>query len=97
MNIKLSEMYADLDNDSLDAVVERAIGGNRKLGAESIRAKLFAQGYRVQRDKVRQSVERIDPVGVALRALQTQLQKSVHSVPAPLSRIHIDGNHKLIR
>ena len=54
-------------------------------------------GVTIQRQRVRDAMERVDPAGVALRALQPQLQRRQYKVAGPNSLWHIDGNHKLIR
>ena len=54
-------------------------------------------GVTIQRQRVRDAMERNDPAGVALRALQPQLQRRQYKVAGPNSLWHIDGNHKLIR
>ncbi|MGH0135871.1 UNVERIFIED_CONTAM: hypothetical protein FKN15_058686 [Acipenser sinensis] len=45
-----------------------------------------------------ESMKRVDPEGVLERALSLHtVRRRSYSVPAPQSRWHIDGNHKLIR
>lgn len=59
---------------------------------------LSAQGIRIQRQRVQESMGRVDSQGVLLRTLQLNpRRRRRYSVPAPNSLWHIDGNHKLIR
>ena len=51
---------------------------------------------KVQRYRVRESLERVDPGGAAVRAVQS-IQRRTYTVAGPNSLWHIDGNHKLIR
>ena len=93
----LSDRYSNLSNDRLDELVKEAIGENKKIGMEGVRAKLKATGVTVQRQRVRNAVEKVDPVGIAIRSLRPKLQRSTYVVAAPNSLWHLDGNHKLIR
>ena len=56
----------------------------------------MSQGVRVQRQRLRKSIKRVDPVGRRIRAINT-IQRRVYNVHSPLSLWHMDGNHKLIR
>ena len=89
--------YTVLSDDALDGLLQDVIGLNQNVGAEGARARLRARGIKIQRQKVRDAMERVDPVGVALRALHPRLERSVYAVGGPNSLWHIDGNHKLIR
>ena len=45
---------------------------------------------------MRQSLQRLDPVGVSLRSCRA-IRRLVYSVTRSLALWHFDGNHKLIR
>ncbi len=96
-DLKLRQRYSSLSDEALDEMVKEVIGSNKKIGAGSVKARLQASGVTLQRQRVRDSVSRVDPVGVALRALHPKLERSIYSVAGPNSLWHIDGNHKLIR
>ena len=53
-------------------------------------------GLHVQRDRIRASINRVDPTGAALR-WACVVTRRVYSVPWPNSLWHMDGNHSLIR
>src|SRR6266542_3056461 len=57
---------------------------------------LEMQGIRIQRERVRSSIRRIDPWGMVNRFAEMTTRR-VYSVAGPNSLWHIDGNHKLIR
>ena len=57
---------------------------------------LCSEGIRVPRSRLRASLHRVDPSGVADRRSCT-IRRRVYSVPHPNYIWHIDGNHKLIR
>ena len=46
--------------------------------------------------RIRDSLRRIDPVGVVSRLIHT-VNRRTYSVPSPNALWHVDGNHKLIR
>lgn len=96
-NIKLHDIYSDLTDEALDEALQNIIGLNRSVGAEGARARLHSHGITVPRQRVRDAMERIDPAGVAIRALHPKLQRRTYAVAGPNSLWHIDGNHKLIR
>lgn len=54
---------------------------------------------KVQRWRVRQSIQRVDPTGVSQRREQAsrRISRRVYGNPHPHYCWHIDGNHKLIR
>ncbi|PIK47113.1 hypothetical protein BSL78_16009 [Apostichopus japonicus] len=61
-----------------------------------IRGNLIANRINVSRDRIRESMKRVDPAGVEFRR-RISLHRRVYSVPGPNYLWHIDGNHKLIR
>ena len=50
----------------------------------------------VQRNRLRASIQRVNPHATALRRIET-VKRRVYSGDGPNSLWHIDGNHKLIR
>ena len=59
---------------------------------------LLSAGHRVQQRRVRESMRRVDPNGVFLRAIEIRtVRRRRYQVPGPQALWHIDGNHKLIR
>lgn len=85
-----------ITDQELDVVVQEISHSNFRLGSGSVHAILRQRGHIVQRDRVRASLQRVDPEGVALRWGQT-VQRRNYCVHGPNSLWHIDGNHKLIR
>jgi len=63
-----------------------------------VSAYLGACGFRVQEARVRESLERVDGVGVAVRWSQNRIiHRRVYNVPYPNALRHIDGNMSLSR
>lgn len=92
-----SVTYSDVTDDALDDMIKDIVAGNDQLGSEAVRAQLRAGGVRVQRDRVRRSLVRINPSAAALRAMSQRPQRRLYSVAGPNSLWHLDGNYKLIR
>ena len=58
----------------------------------------FKSRDKVQQVRIGESMRRVDPEGVLLRALTIDtVNRRKYQVYAPLALWHIDGNHKLIR
>lgn len=55
--------------------------------------------YNIQRRRIRQSIQRVDGIGVAERAerVNQRIRRRVYGSPYPHYCWHLDGNHKLIR
>lgn len=57
---------------------------------------LRAEGIVIQRNRIFESLVRVDEAGVALRWSHA-IQRRTYQVSGPNALWHIDGNHKLIR
>ncbi len=66
------------------------------IGEVMLTGHLRSQNIVVQRQRIGESLRRVDPVGVVARRT-TAIARRVYSVPHPDFIWHVDGNHKLIR
>ena len=66
------------------------------IGYKTVDGYLLSQGVRVQRQRVRDSLYRLEPERQELRRVSA-VHRRHYSVESPLSLWHIDGHHKLIR
>ncbi|KAM4521402.1 uncharacterized protein V3H82_002518 [Fundulus diaphanus] len=83
---ELDQLICDIKKDMLHA------------GYRLVKGALQARGFRVQWERVRASMHRIDTVGILCRMTQLGcVVRRTYSVPAPKSLMHIDTNHKLVR
>ena len=89
-------MYSTIDDSHLDALVQHASNEHPGIGIRMLKGFLNSQGFRIQRERIRLSLLRIDPIGIMERWRVT-VKRRKYSVRFPLSLWHIDGNHKLIR
>ncbi|KAK0145956.1 hypothetical protein N1851_015113 [Merluccius polli] len=106
INMKRKEMSGSvvhnlltpIEDNSLDETVTQILQQHPMSGYRMMVGHLNAQGIRIQRQRVQESMRRVDPGGVLMRTLQLNpRRRRKYSVRAPNSLWHIDGNHKLIR
>ena len=88
--------YDCMSDGDLDEVTAAYVARFPMAGAKSFCGFLRSQGIKVQRQRVRDSMARVDPTGVQGR-LKRSIHRRVYSVEMPNSIWHIDGYHKLIR
>lgn len=68
------------------------------IGTRMVKGQLMSLGHRVQWSRVWESMHRVDGIGVVQRMMRLGcVVRRTYSVPAPLSLLHVDTNHKLIR
>ena len=89
-------VYTDINDRQLDEMVSDIAARLPCCGIRSMQSMLRANGFTLQRERVRDSLHRVDPVGM-LDRLQSRLHRRQYSVPHPNSLWHIDGYMKLIR
>ncbi|KAJ8043438.1 hypothetical protein HOLleu_10518 [Holothuria leucospilota] len=88
--------YKYICSEKLDEMVRSLLAGNHRVGTKAVVTLLHNEGIKVQRKRVRASVRRVDPAGVACRSRRV-LKRMAYKVHGPNSLWHLDGNHKLIR
>ena len=88
--------FSDVTDLQLDHITQQFVTNHPNSGEKSFDGYLRNMGLRVQRYRIRRSLQRVDPNGVRNRFSRT-LHRRQYSVPMPNSLWHIDGNHKLIR
>lgn len=94
--LSVSGMYSTIDDDHLDELVQIAANQHPGIGIRMLKGYLQSQGLRIQRERIRLSLLRTDPIGLMER-WRTTTRRRQYNVRYPLSLWHIDGNHKLIR
>jgi hypothetical protein len=96
-NMSVRDCYSDMSDEELDQKV-RAIKARMPHACfRMFKGSLRAMGHHVQWKRVRGSLQWVDGAGIIARMIELHciaLQK--YFVPAPLSLVHIDTNHKLI-
>ena len=74
--------FNEISNQNLDNVVRDILSMSPNSGERMVMGALRGRGLLVQRYRVRESINRVDPVSRALRRLRT-VQRRVYSVPRP--------------
>ncbi len=88
--------FDDMSDSDLDDVVGNFVKSFPSAGQKTLAGHLRAQGFRIQRRRIRESLLRVDPYGVEQRCRRV-LHRRQYQVAGPNSLWHIDGCHKLIR
>ena len=88
--------YTDISDAALDAILCNIRHRHPHSGQSMIQGMLTGMGYHLQRYRMRESLQRIDPLGNLLRRHQP-ISRRRYSVPGPNSLWHIDGHHSLVR
>lgn len=94
--LTVGSLYSNITDQELDQVVSQIKVLFPNSGFRMMQGHLFNQGYRVSQIRIQDSLQRVDPDGVAIR-WSTAIERRKYRVKSPLSLWHLDGNHKLIR
>lgn len=96
MVLALIALYSRITNHELDAIVSQIKHEFPNCGYRLMQGHLLSRGLRVHQSRIRDSLHRVDPQGVAIRWASAVVRRK-YEVFSPLSLWHLDGNHKLIR
>ena len=66
------------------------------LGLRLVEGGLTAKKLKIQQNRIRESIARVNPVQSAVRGHHFRIIRRRYSVPCPNALWHIDGDHKLI-
>ncbi|XP_013854996.1 uncharacterized protein LOC106510817 [Austrofundulus limnaeus] len=90
--------YSDIPDDVLDQKVRSIKARMPHAGYRLVKGSLQAMGHRIPWNRVKLSLQRVDGAGIISRMIQLScIARRTYCVPAPLSVVHVDTNHKLIR
>lgn len=85
---------SDLSDAALDELVVSLRLRYQRAGLSSLDGMIRASGHRVSRERIRQSLLRIDPVRRVFERIT--IRRRVYSVPGPNSLWHHDGQHGML-
>ena len=91
----LSHKFSDIDDAELDDMVRGIITLFPNCGEKTVSGRLRSNGVRIQRGKVRESMRRVDPSGLATHC-RNVLHRHVNEVSSSNALWHVDG-YKLMR
>ena len=86
--IRKSDFYSLMKDNKLDQVIVSILKDFPNSGYKKMKGFLLSRGHRMQENKIRELMRRVDLEGVLLRI--------TYQVAGPLPWWHIDGKHKLI-
>ena len=81
--------YRDIHDNSPDEVVLKIQGQYHGVGIRMLKGHPQSQGLTLQRERMRQSLLRVDLTGVLQRWLNS-ICRRIYSVPCPQAHWHID-------
>lgn len=95
-NNNIDYKYSTMTDDELDTLVDAYRQEYPASGSRYVRGHLRALGHRIQEQRVRDSIKRVDPLGGVLRENKA-IKRKKYKVARPDALWHMDGHHKLIR
>ena len=94
--ISITDRRTTITDSDLDSQVTDIHGLFPNAGYRRVHSQLSLRGITVSQLRVRESMQRVDPEGIARRWLSLT-PRAVYCVNGPLALWRIYGNHKLIR
>ena len=94
--LSVTGLYSNISDQDLDSLISHIKVNFPNCGYRLMYGHLLQQGHRVTQKRIRESLHRVDPDGIAIRWAAT-VKRRKYNVASPLSLWHIDGNHKLIK
>jgi hypothetical protein len=91
----VSHQFAQLTDADLDRVVKTFKSTKPESGIRYLIGFLQQHGVRVQKERLCQSLRRVDRIGYAIRH-RNVIQRRKYTSPRPNALWHCDGHHKLI-
>ncbi|XP_078025282.1 uncharacterized protein LOC144463761 [Epinephelus lanceolatus] len=98
LGLSTRSTYSTLTDSELDNAVQSIKCRIPNAGYRMVKGCLQADGHRVQWDRIKESMHRVYAPGVLERMTRLGcIVRRKYFVQGPLSLVHIDTNHKLIR
>ena len=94
--LSVGALYSDIPDQELDSIVNQIKVFFPNCGYRLMGGHLLCQGYRLSQARIKESLNRVDPEGIAIR-WSVAIERRRYRVQSPLSLWHLDGNHKLVR
>ena len=82
MNVGQTDAYSDIPDDDLDILVSRILHFSPNSGERMLLGAIRSHGVKVQRERMRNSIRRVDPISRDLRR-RTSIHRRVYSVRTP--------------
>ena len=91
----LQDSYSDITNKELEWNIRDILRLTPFLGESYVRGALRGRGIFIQRWKIRQALQTVNPINHAIRR-KSAIQRRLYNVKKPNHLWHIDCNHELI-
>lgn len=88
--------FVSITDEELDHAVSEIKTEHPHVGEVMLNGHLRSRNIVVQRNRLRDSIRRVDSAGVESRRRRA-IRRRIYTVPCPNFIWHVDGNHKLIR
>lgn len=96
--LSVRAMYSTMSDHDLEEVIRSILNDFPNCGYRRMDGFLRAKGLRIQNQRIRSCVKRVDPDGVLLRSIEINvIKRRGYNVISPMALWHVDGYHKLIR
>ncbi|XP_034554902.1 uncharacterized protein LOC117823781 [Notolabrus celidotus] len=96
--LSVSELYTTINDEELDNLVLSIKNEMPTAGYRMVMGRMLSLGFRVQWKRMAASMHRVDAIGILSRLANVGcVVRRTYSVRGPLSLVHVDTNHKLIR
>ncbi|KAK1218916.1 hypothetical protein PQX77_014961 [Marasmius sp. AFHP31] len=95
-NFGIEYKFSEITDKELDSITREVQHTRPGTGRRYLAGHLASAGIKVQMERIRQSLARVDPIGQAIRNRDTVTRRN-YRIPRPNAMWHIDGHHKLIR
>lgn len=95
-NTFIDPLHTLAGDEQLDAIMRQYSSENWRNGARMAVGHLLGLGYHVPRWRVRESLQRVDPVGCENRRMK-KIERRAYESAGPMHVWHIDGHHKMIK
>ena len=92
----IDRSFTAISDDNLESIIREYKQRKPKTGLRYIRGYLLDLGLHIPKERVRMSLQRVDPLSQTLRRREV-IQRRTYEVPRPNYLWHIDGHHKMIR
>ena len=96
--LQISNCYSDISNSDPESTIRNLTDEFPNVGYKRMSGLLLARGLRIQQERIRETMRRVDPQGTLFRPLSLRaVHRRRYHLPSAQSLWHVDGNHKLIR
>jgi hypothetical protein len=92
----MSRKYSNISDNALDTLIRNYKKEKPGSGLQYIIGCIRSKGLRIQEERIRMSLQRVDLLGKTLRARHV-IHRRQYAVGRPNALWHMDGHHKLIR